>query len=117
MKVKSIITVILVILLACIGLVLSVGQKIVLVAENDIVIWNSPAINLSQANQIGQLKAGEHAPVSACIDIKHYYVPEIVLPAGEKGYVVDGKFRLNRYPFWQRSKGHLVFSCRAITGQ
>jgi len=117
MRPRSVIAAILSIILICLGFGLLLGQRVSLIADEDISILDSPSIDPLQANKIATLKAGERASVSECRDLKHYIVPEVQLAYGRKGYVVKGKFRLEAGPFWQFDKGPLVYSCRALSAQ
>jgi hypothetical protein len=117
MKLKSTIVIALLVVLCCVGIYTILGQRVTLVADEDIFVLDSPSINPLHSNPVYTLKSGEKMSVSACIDLKHYIVPEIILADGRKGYVVKGKFHLDSGPFWQSGKGPLVYSCRAVTGQ
>jgi hypothetical protein len=91
---------------ACLLLVAVTGQRITLVAEEELNLYSKAAAG----QLIGKAKLGEKLAVVRCEDLKHYIVP-IVHIDGRNAYVVEGKFSLERKEAWKFGAGPLSFSC------
>ena len=89
----------------------STGQKIELIAVDDIDVVEKAVIDPEQTRVIGKLQRGERVSVLSCIDLKHYIAPEIRLTDGRRGYVLVGEFRLKRTPPWSSLDSPIVFGC------
>ncbi|MHA6889850.1 hypothetical protein [Ralstonia pseudosolanacearum] len=85
----------------------SFGQRIALVAEEDIQVTSLPDGGAS----LGYINVGQSVDVLECKDLKHYIVPKVRLPDRAEGYILQGKFHLIRHSAWQFSAGSLSFSC------
>lgn len=87
-------------------LVAMAGQRISLIAQEDLNLYDKP-IN---GQVIGKIHQNEKVSVISCEDIKHYIVP-VVNFAGKDAYVLEGKFHLERNRSWDFGAGSLSFSC------
>lgn len=90
----------------CMLLVVMMGQRIELVAQEELSLYDKA----ENGQVIAKIQSGEKVEVVACEDLKHYIVPVIRL-AGKAAYVVDGKFHLERKKVWDFDAGPLSFSC------
>ena len=54
------------------------------------------ALRSPPASVMAQLAGGADVQVTKCIDVKHYFVYQVRLPDGRKGFVLDGKYSLRR---------------------
>lgn len=96
-----------VVVMAALFLMCSVGERIMLVADEEINVASS----LNGDRVVGSIHFGQTVQVLSCKDLKHYIVPKVRLPGGGDGYVMDGKFHLIRSSMWQFKKGPISFSC------
>jgi hypothetical protein len=85
----------------------SFGQRIVLVAEEDIQVASLPDGDVL----LGHINVGQSVEVIECEDLKHYIVPKVRLPDGAEGYILQWKFHLIRHSAWRFGAGPLSFSC------
>ena len=91
--------------ICALGLLL-VGQRISLVAQGQVTLYDKPMGGVA----IKKLELGEMAAVVSCEDLKHYIVP-VVHVDGKEGYVVEGKYRLDSKKAWELNGIPLSFSC------
>lgn len=94
------IVIILSVLLVLLIMSRAVGQKLTLIAQEDIyIVKELKALDdFSSKNLIKILQKGERAEILDCVDIKSYIVPKISLPDGTAGFAVRGHFSLERRP-------------------
>lgn len=85
----------------------SFGQRIALVAEENIHVTSLPDGGAS----LGDINVGQSVDVLECEDLKHYIVPKVHLADKGEGYILRGKFHLIRHSAWRFSAGSLSFSC------
>lgn len=93
--------------LAILILGFSSGQRIKLIADEDISVTEMP----DGGNLLGTVKEGQAVDVLECEDLKHYIVPKVRLADGIEGYILMGDFHLIRHSAWQFSAGVISFSC------
>jgi hypothetical protein len=73
-----------------IGLAACLPERAVLIVEANTPVHDSVWSANTIQKEIAVLRAGTKTPVYRCIDIKHYFVYEIRLADGRKGYVDSG---------------------------
>ena len=95
-----------VVIAACLLLVVMMGQRIELIAQGELSLYDKA----ENGQVIAKLRPDEKVEVLACKDLKHYIVP-VVTFAGRTAYVVNGKFHLERKRAWDFDAGPLSFSC------
>ena len=83
-----------------------VGQRINVIAMGQVNLYDKPI----DGQVIKILKPGEIASVVGCKDLKHYIVP-IVLINGQRAYVHEGDYRLDRKSVWELNAGVVSLSC------
>jgi hypothetical protein len=92
-------------------LVLGSAATITLIAHRLIEVHDRAGVDPSQTQVVGMLHRGEEVAVVGCEDLKSSFAFEVVLPDGNKGYVLTGDFDLRREPPWSSPKQPTSLSC------
>ena len=95
-------------ILAAALLYFTMGQRVRLLAEEEIKVTVDPH---GEKEVVGVIQAGQEVPVLKCEDLKHYIVPKVKLANGAEGYVLKGKFKINRHASWSSSASPISFTC------
>lgn len=103
---KRIVITLLAILALAGGFVAGFGQRVELVAEEDLVVSDAPI----RGKPVGHIKRGERYAVTGCEDIKSYFLP-IVRLGDREAFVASPGFTLTVKPAWDLSGGPVSFSC------
>lgn len=91
--------------------VLVLGKNIELLATTSVPIGAEPTIDPATTQTIATLAKGARVDVLSCRDLKHYLVPEVRLPDGQKGFVMGGQFELTKKIPSLAFDKPIVFSC------
>ncbi len=94
------------------AVVLLLGNNVELLATTAVPIGAEPTIDAASAQKLAILESGTRVDVLSCKDLKHYLVPEVRLPDGRVGYVLDGQFELTKKTPSLALDKAIVFSCR-----
>ncbi len=68
-------------------------------AQGDISIYGTLESAAKEDGKIIKVaKRGDQFTILACHDMKSFFVLEVDIGAGQKGFIVDGDYRLSRVP-------------------
>ena len=101
----------LVALILGVAMVLVVGKNIELVATTELLIGAEATDDPSTTRTVAIIEKGVRLRVLSCEDLKHYFVPEVQLSNGGRGYVIGGQFELTRSMPTLTFDKPIVFSC------
>jgi hypothetical protein len=100
------------------GLLLYRAEVIILVAEGELPVGNSPSKAPIGADLVGVMVAGDRAEVIDCESTKSDLVINLRLQSGQAGYVAGGPYVLERTTFpvaaLLSSPRQITFSCRGM---
>ena len=109
-------------LISCIAFLLGgsallfAGKNVELLATTVVLIGAEPTIDPSATKTIEILAKGARVDVLACLDLKHYLVPEVRLQDARIGYVIGGQFELTTKRLSPAFDKPIVFSCPLTSG-
>jgi hypothetical protein len=87
-------------------------QKATLTSFAETKVWDQIPTPGTKLKQVAVLHPGETRVVSDCIDIKSYYLYEISLPDGHKGYVFPGNTKIGTtFAFLPPYSQPVVWNC------
>jgi len=87
------------------------AHRVILISQEDIVVESYPLPDHTRFPNVGKIKSGEKIQVLSCDDLKHYTAVHVRLGNGQEGYVLEGKFRFEFYPFWSSINSPVSYSC------
>ena len=89
------------------------AENITLVALEPLTVYKTPSGEALQSSTgfAEIITAGSRMTVTSCVDVKHYVVPEVRLNDGRVGYVIEGKFNLERKSFAVSFGWPIVINC------
>jgi hypothetical protein len=100
------------VVVACsIAVGLVAAGRFVLVAQERIVVDSYPVPDPTRFAPAGTLDAGVRVPVLSCDDLKSYSAIHIRLQDGKEGYVIKGRFALEKVSLWSASEAPISYSC------
>lgn len=89
----------------------AIAGRFVLVAHEDISIDNYPMPDPSRPPPNGKVEKGARVPVVSCDDLKSYSAIHVLLENGQQGYVINGRFVLEKLSLWSSSEAPISYSC------
>lgn len=96
-----------------IAIAVMMAETITLVALEPLAVYKTPSGEVLQSSTGAAeiIAAGSRLAVTSCVDVKHYVVPEVRLNDGRVGYVIEGKFNLERKSFAVSFGWPIVINC------
>jgi hypothetical protein len=82
-----------------------------LIAQENLIVDSYPIPDPTRFPSVGNLELGEKVRVLSCDDLKSYTAIHVQLKNGQEGYIIEGKFRLELFPFWSSIDSPVSFSC------
>ena len=73
-------------------------RGLMLVAKESVPVYStaSEAMTWPHPAKIAEVNAGQSVPVTKCVDVKHYFIYQVLLPDGRVGFALEGEFTLMR---------------------
>ncbi|MNS07311.1 hypothetical protein D3C72_387510 [compost metagenome] len=87
------------------------SRKVLLVAQENIVVESYPVPDSTRFASAGKIKSGEKVQVLSCDDLKSYSAIHVRLESGQEGYVIKGKYTLELFPVWSSINSPVSYSC------
>ncbi|MGA2188816.1 MAG: hypothetical protein ABSH33_09800 [Steroidobacteraceae bacterium] len=95
--------------LLCALIAACVAHRTLLVAQGEIVVDHYPVPDRNRFPAVARIANGERVPVLGCDELKSDRGVHIRLKNGEEGYVMQGKYYLERSSIWSKAASPITF--------